>query len=152
MAHVESLPRLLAQANRFCEESLRASLEAQGHGPITLSLAALLGQVDKGGTSTSELARRVSITRQAAQQQVRSLEAMGLVRQVPSSSDRRSKLVVATDKGRAAQAAVATTSAAIEAALSERVGPTRLTNLRRGLAAEWGEPVVTGAKRGRARR
>jgi DNA-binding MarR family transcriptional regulator len=62
----------------------------------------LMLMIDVGGTTVSELARRVGVTKQAMADSVRALESQGLVTRLPDQHDRRARLVTLTDEGHGA--------------------------------------------------
>jgi DNA-binding MarR family transcriptional regulator len=62
----------------------------------------LMLMIDVEGTTVSELARRVGVTKQSMADSVGSLEAQGLVTRHPDDHDRRARLVTLTDEGHTA--------------------------------------------------
>ncbi|UGY94085.1 MarR family winged helix-turn-helix transcriptional regulator [Streptomyces gobiensis] len=140
-----NLPQLLVQAKRWFEDALLASMQAAGERPVTVPQAAVFATLDEEGTSISELARRVGVTRQTAHQAVRSLIGMGLLEQVPDPASGRSSLVRATAEGARAHQRALATIAVIEGVLAERIGAATATALRQALAAPWGEPPLVEA-------
>jgi DNA-binding MarR family transcriptional regulator len=65
----------------------------------TLATNQLMLMIDVEGTTVSELARRVGVTKQAMADTVDSLESHGLVTRQPHQHDRRARLVTLTDEG-----------------------------------------------------
>ncbi|MCZ4119928.1 MarR family winged helix-turn-helix transcriptional regulator [Streptomyces sp. H39-S7] len=140
-----NLPQLLAQAKRWFEDALLASMQAAGERPVTAAQAGVFATLDDEGTSISELARRIGVTRQTAHQAVHSLIGMGLLEQVPDPASGRSSLIRTTAEGtRVHQRALAAISV-IETVLTERIGSTDATALRAALTAPWGEPPLVDA-------
>lgn len=84
-----NLPQLLGEARRWFEEGLLAALEAAGATPVSTTQAQLFAVLDDQGTTVSELARRMGVTRQTAHQAVHGLVATGLLERVrdPASPD-----------------------------------------------------------------
>jgi DNA-binding MarR family transcriptional regulator len=136
------LGQLLLGAFRWFDESLHASLAARDRPPLSHTQSLVFAYLDEGGTRSAELARRAGISRQAMHKTVRELVDLDLVALVPDPTHGGARLVVLTYTGRAYVADIQETFAAIEAALSERIGPISVTALRQTLEAEWGEPVT----------
>lgn len=129
---------------RWFDESLQSLLEAEGFPRASRTQSMLLGSIDiEGGTSASELARRVGVTRQAVHQEVRRLADLGLLEQRPDPDNRAAKRVCLTDYGLAATRAALKAIQQIEQTLAERLGARRLSQLRRTLFADWG-PALGG--------
>lgn len=138
-----NLGRLLLLAFRWVDESLRASLEARGWPRITPSQSMLMANLDRAGTRTAELARRLGVSRQAAHQTVRELEDLGLVQQMEDPTNASAKLVCLTDEGERNVADALAIFADVEATLEHRVGTETVRALRRALESEWGDPIAS---------
>ncbi|MDN3295822.1 MarR family transcriptional regulator [Streptomyces ficellus] len=140
-----NLPQLLVQAKRWFDEALLASMQAAGERPVTAAQGAVFATLDEEGTSISELARRIGVTRQTAHQAVHSLVGMGLLEQVPDPASARSSLVRATAEGARVHQRALATIAVIEGVLADRIGTPATTALREALSAPWGEPPLVEA-------
>jgi DNA-binding MarR family transcriptional regulator len=140
-----NLPQLLTEAKRWFDDALLASMEAAGEQPVTVAQAAVFATLDEQGTTISELARRIGVTRQTAHQAVHGLIGMGLLEQVPDPASARSRLIRPTAEGarvhRRAQAALAV----IEGVLADRIGTAAVNALRQALTVSWGEPPLVRA-------
>ncbi|MGV9454598.1 MarR family winged helix-turn-helix transcriptional regulator [Streptomyces sp. NPDC003635] len=140
-----NLPQLLTEAKRWFDDALFASMEAAGEQPVTVAQAAVFATLDEQGTTISELARRIGVTRQTVHQAVHGLIGMGLLEQFPDPASARSRLIRPTAEGarvhRRAQAALAV----IEQVLAERLGRAAVTALREALTEPWGEPPLVEA-------
>ena len=73
--------------------------------PQKPSHSAVFAQIKAEGSRLTELARGANITPQAMGELVDELEELGYVERRPDPSDRRAKLIVLTDNGRACIAA-----------------------------------------------
>ncbi|NOT65637.1 MAG: winged helix-turn-helix transcriptional regulator [Methylotenera sp.] len=133
--------RLLLDAFKWFDESLLASLKVQGWPNISHSQSTVMAYLPNDGIRISELARRLGISRQAAQKSVRELEAVNLVKTEIDSSNLSAKIVLLTPQGKAIVAAALATFAEIESKLSERIGQDTMLNLRLGLTKDWGTPI-----------
>lgn len=134
------LGKLLLNAFHWFDESLRLSLQSQGWGKLTQSQSLVMAQITDTGLRISELARRVGISRQAAQKRIAELEAAGLVSTATDPDNASAKIVILTDQGRKNIDAALHCFAQIESALKERIGHQKVTDLRRILEKDWGEP------------
>lgn len=135
-----NLPQLLIEAKRWFDEALQAGMLAAGEQPVTAAQGAVFATLDDEGTSISELARRVGVTRQTAHQAVHGLIGMGLLEQVPDPSSARSRLIRTTAEGARVHRRALATLAALEDHLAQRIGEEAVTALRDALTAPWGEP------------
>jgi DNA-binding MarR family transcriptional regulator len=90
--------------------------------PQKPSHSAVFSQIKPEGSRLSDLARGANITPQAMGELVDELEAMEYVVRQPDPSDRRAKLVVLTDKGRACIQAGRVTIEGLEEQLTEILG------------------------------
>lgn len=94
---------------------------------------AVLRFLDVEGTRASTLAQRAGLTRQALTQIVDDLEGLGYVTRRSDREDRRAKLVVYTERGRAAFAASRQIIEGLERDYAARVGEEDYEALRRSL-------------------
>jgi DNA-binding MarR family transcriptional regulator len=86
------------------------------------------------GATSSELAERLGVTKQAAGQIVDDLETRGYVRREPHPDGGRRKLVVLTPKAQEHLAIAGRTLHNLERQLGRRLGDPKLTELRTDLA------------------
>lgn len=135
-----NLPRLFAESRRWFEDALFASMEAAGEQPVTSAQASVFALLDPGGTTVSELARRIGVARQTAHQVVHALIGMGLLEQAPDPDSARRILIRTTAEGQRVHERAQATIAVIESVLADRIGPSAVDALRRTLGADWGEP------------
>jgi DNA-binding MarR family transcriptional regulator len=97
-ARRHGLGGLLLLARQDFLERLGRKLHGSGSGPF-LSRARLLPYIDVEGTRSTELARRMGVTKQAVARMVRELEDGGLLAREPDPDDRRAFRVVFTAAG-----------------------------------------------------
>ncbi|MGW7265337.1 MarR family winged helix-turn-helix transcriptional regulator [Streptomyces sp. NPDC054842] len=146
MSHrAANLPQLLTEAKRWFDDALMASMESAGEQPVSTAQAAVFAMLDAEGTTVSELARRIGVTRQTVHQAVHGLIAMGLLQQVPDPGSARRRLIRTTAEGlrvhERAQAAIGV----IESVLADRIGSSGADALRQALTADWGRPPLVPA-------
>ena len=91
----------------------------------------VLGNLDDAGMRLTELARLAGQPKQYVGRLVDELEALGYVERHPDLVDRRSKLIVLTQRGREEQRLADRILADIEGRHAERIGPERYAELRR---------------------
>lgn len=84
--------------------------------------SAVFAQIDRDGSRLTDLARRANITPQSMGELVDELEELGYVTREPDPGDRRAKLIVLTDRGRAAVAAGRRTIGGLEIRITEILG------------------------------
>lgn len=107
MADLEELQRrsalqVLFKAARLAnEEAIRRVRGAAGYDRIRTAHTALFPHVPFDGVRLTSLAERIGISKQAVQQLVDELEAIGVFERVPDPADGRAKLIRWTNTGRA---------------------------------------------------
>ena len=134
--------RLLLDAFKWFDESLLVSLKEQGWPEISHSQSVVMAYLDSDGIRISELARRLGISRQAAQKSVSELEIAKLVKTEIDPTNLSAKTVVLTTQGKAIVTAALATFSEIEQQLSERVGVPDVAKMRITLEKDWGAPIV----------
>ncbi|MGV9757739.1 MarR family winged helix-turn-helix transcriptional regulator [Streptomyces tricolor] len=146
MSHrAANLPQLLSEARRWFEDALFASMEAAGEQPVTTAQASVFALLDTEGTTVSELARRIGVTRQTVHQAVHGLIGIGLLEQVPDPESARRRLIRTTAEGQRVHERAQATIKVIESVLTERIGPAPARALRDALTSDWGEPPLVAA-------
>ncbi|MFD7455860.1 MULTISPECIES: MarR family winged helix-turn-helix transcriptional regulator [unclassified Streptomyces] len=146
MSHrAANLPQLLGEARRWFEDALFASMEAAGEQPVTTAQASVFAMLDAEGTTVSELARRIGVTRQTVHQAVHGLIDMGLLEQVPDPGSARRRLIRTTPEGLRVHERAQAVIAVVESALADRIGRSGVEALRQALTADWGEPPLVTA-------
>jgi DNA-binding MarR family transcriptional regulator len=109
--------------------------------PQKPSHSAVFAQIKADGSRLTDLARGANMTPQAMGELVDELEQLGYVERRPDPSDRRAKLILLTDRGRACIAAGLATIDGIEeritTALGERGHRQLRALLRKLLQAGW---------------
>jgi DNA-binding MarR family transcriptional regulator len=128
----QSLGHALLRSARLLDERAVAKVRAES-GVVALSRAhtALLPHLDFTGTRQSLLAERMSMSKQAVNQIVDDLEAMGVVGRRPDPSDGRAKLVFFTQRGRQAILHGIGVLASFEAEAARHMGPSRVRLLHK---------------------
>jgi DNA-binding MarR family transcriptional regulator len=96
----ENLGRLLMDSFRYFRERTLVNLRAHGFNDLNPVHAAMLRRVDEGGTTISDIAQRMGVTKQAAAQLVTKAEKLNYVGVTPSPTDSRKKMVRCTARGR----------------------------------------------------
>lgn len=127
--------QLLFRAARLLNERGLSKIQSRGHHGVRAAHTALLPHVDLEGTRTTEIARRMNVTKQAVNQLVGDLEQAGMLRRVPDPSDGRAKLVCFTARGRRELLAGLNLLGELEEELAQALGKARLDRLHRDLAA-----------------
>jgi DNA-binding MarR family transcriptional regulator len=99
--------------------------------PQRPSHSAVFAQIKPEGSRLTDLARGANMTPQAMGELVDELEGMGYLVRQPDPSDRRAKLIVLTDRGRACVAAGVATIDGLEQHIAEVLGERGHHQLRR---------------------
>ncbi|MFF1716325.1 MarR family winged helix-turn-helix transcriptional regulator [Streptomyces sp. NPDC058268] len=143
-----NLPQLLGDARRWFEDALLAALEEAGEAPVSPTQAGLFAVLDAEGTTVSELARRMGVTRQTAHQAVHGLVAAGLLEQVPDPSSARQRLIRRTEEGARTHRRAELVLRRVEQELADRIGERTVLALRAALELPWGSPPVLTPPKG----
>lgn len=134
--------RLLLEAFNWFDQSLLASLKEQGWPELSHSQSMVMAYVGSEGIRISELARRLGVSRQAAQKSVKELERLKLLKTEIDPTNSSARNVRLTTQGKANVAAALNVFSEIEQQLSRRIGDSDLANMRRTLEKDWGAPIV----------
>jgi DNA-binding MarR family transcriptional regulator len=102
--------------------------------PQKPSHSAVFAQIKMEGSRLTDLARGANITPQAMGELVDELEELGYVERRPDPTDRRAKLIVLTDRGKACIAAGISTIEGIEERITQTLGERGHRQLRSLLA------------------
>ncbi|MEW2578565.1 MarR family winged helix-turn-helix transcriptional regulator [Streptomyces syringium] len=135
-----NLPQLFSDARRWFEDGLLAALEAAGATPVSPTQVQLFAVLDDHGTTVSELARRMGVTRQTAHQAVHGLVAVGLLEQIPDPASARQRLIRRTEEGERAHHQAGAILGRLEEQLAERISRQAVDALRAALETPWGPP------------
>jgi DNA-binding MarR family transcriptional regulator len=114
---------------------LFARLAERGHDEIRPCHRALLGYLDEDGTRLTELARLMGQPKQYVGRLLDELETLDYIRRRPAPGDRRSKLIVPTERGRDEREQADRILADIEARHAARIGADSYEDFRRLLRA-----------------
>jgi DNA-binding MarR family transcriptional regulator len=93
------LPLLLFGGFRLLVDRLHEELARQGHGGARPAHGFALQAIGPAGTTSSELGRRLGVSKQAAGKTVDRLARLGYVERAASDADGRAKLVRLTPLG-----------------------------------------------------
>lgn len=127
-----ALPHLLAEAKeRFVTEA-QQRLRAAGFTGISGN-GVVFRWLDPEGSRLSELVEASGMSKQAFGEHITSLEHHGYLTRIPDPADGRAKLVVPTERGRAAHAEARRIFAELEAEWAGAVGAEAFAELRRTL-------------------
>ncbi len=124
---------LLRSARLWNEEAIARS-RAGGFPSARLSHTQVMPHLDLEGTRLTELARRMDVTKQAAQELINELEQLGVVERVPDPSDGRAKLIRFSERGRRGLLQGLDVLAAIEGELRRSLGDRTMGELSGALA------------------
>lgn len=87
---------------KVCEADFFEALGRAGHSDIRMRHTALFEALDDEGTRGSVLAERLGMTQQAMAELLDDTQAAGYITRIPDPTDRRARVVMLTERGRAA--------------------------------------------------
>ncbi|WP_280276890.1 MarR family winged helix-turn-helix transcriptional regulator [Nocardia wallacei] len=145
----DSLLKQLTLLARAVEGELNGALRAVLDDSLRPAHYAVFRYLDPAGSRVGDLAEAAGMTQQSMGELVTHLERRGYVERRVDRSDRRARLVVVTNSGRAALTTAAGHLATIEHRLGEHLGADGLADLRRLLVragAAFAPSEVSGAE------
>ena len=137
------LPLLLIGAFRTLIDELHDDLAQRGH-PDARPLHGFALQAVGAGATTSEVGRRLGVSKQAAAKTVAGLERLGYVAREPDVSDARAQRIVRTARGEELLALSAETFDRLRTSWRHALGAAELAALEDGLAAMAGPSAKLG--------
>jgi DNA-binding MarR family transcriptional regulator len=131
----KSTVQLLFKAARLLNEIAIARVREKTKQPVRVAHTTLLPHIDLDGTRLTDLAARLNVTKQAAQQLVDELVEMGILERGPDPNDARAKLVKFSKRGKAGLFEGLATLAEIEGDLKKLVGEAKMRAVHEALTA-----------------
>ncbi|HVW42557.1 MAG TPA: MarR family transcriptional regulator [Amycolatopsis sp.] len=120
---------LLYQAYLRLAEQINTATIARNPGSRPAHATVFI-HMENEGIRLTRLAEKAMMTPQAMGELVDDLERLGYLRRVPDPTDRRAKLIVFTDQGRAALDSAFEVIARVERDLERLLGPRKLASLQ----------------------
>jgi DNA-binding MarR family transcriptional regulator len=130
-----TVPALLNVVARSGAPRLRAAFAAAGLDGIRPAQALALVPLAAGGLHASDLADRLSVSRQAVAQAVTALERHEYVVRKPHPSDARALIIELSDRGRQALRVMRSNALETEKRWQDVLGERRFSELRETLVA-----------------
>jgi DNA-binding MarR family transcriptional regulator len=134
------LPLLLLGAFRSLIDELHRTLSESGHAEARPLHGFALQAIGPDGTTTSELGRRLGVSKQAAAKTVASLERVGYVCRGPDPGDARAVRLSRTARGEEMLSLSAVFFESYRGRLAETLGHQRLAELEDDLQQIAGQP------------
>lgn len=137
------LLRALVHSTYWLDDGLQAYMKT--HAGLTLPRAQSMAMVylTEGVDRPSDLAAKLRVSKQAAQQVLKELQHKGIIEVHPDPDNGRQKLISLTDYGRELRSIAHRGLSELETELCRRIGTRRVAGLRDALAEDWGS--VPGA-------
>lgn len=108
-----------------------------GYPYLTPAMNRLFAQLGGRPLGLSELARRLSVSRQAVHKLAKEAQELGLVEFVPSEEDMRVTLLRFSQKGWRMSEMAAASFVEVEQEIARQIGADNMESLRRILAMPW---------------
>jgi DNA-binding MarR family transcriptional regulator len=138
---IGALLRVPAQA---IHRRIIGELNAAGFEDLRVPHMAVLQYPGPDGTRPGLLAERAGISKQAMNQLLRSLEALGYVARCDAPDQGRARIVRLTKRGRAAYARIHEVLRDIEREWGSTLGPKQFRQLKKLLRQVWESPLAQG--------
>lgn len=133
MTDIDDLPFRLLRAGSTLVERIHTAMVARGYDDLRPAHGFAFARIAPDGATASEVAAHLGMTKQAAAQLLDELARKGYVERRPHPDDGRARLVVLTDKGRAATRTATEAAAEAVRPWAEAVGQERLGRLSEDL-------------------
>ncbi|MGH3505894.1 MAG: MarR family winged helix-turn-helix transcriptional regulator [Nocardioidaceae bacterium] len=127
------LLRLLTLVTQQMSQDLLNRQHLAGYDDSRSAHHAVFAHIPPEGIRLVDLAERAGVTKQAMSELVVDLERLGYLRRRPDPADGRAKLIELTERGWKIVNSALDAFASMEQELADRLGPTRLRQLRRTL-------------------
>jgi DNA-binding MarR family transcriptional regulator len=134
----------LRQASAWFDDGLHTYLQMKGWPAITRSQSMVLISVIRGVSRSSEIARVLGVSRQAAHITINGMVALGLLALTDDPQDGRSKVVTLSDGAEKMREHAFEAASLMGQELSRRLGADAFEALHLALMADWGEPMGFG--------
>jgi len=95
-----SYGRLVSMQKRFFDEWAQEKLESNGFKDFKMSYFAILMNISLEGVTSTELAEKICVTKQASSKVIKELERQGLVHLATDEKDSRRVLIFLTKRGK----------------------------------------------------
>ncbi len=142
------LRHLLLSRSEWMERRLFDGAARSGYGDLTPAMSRLCAHLAGRPLSLSELARRLTVSRQAVHKLATETASLGYVELVDSEQDARVKLLRFTQKGLNMADAARRELEAIEVQLAEQIGVDNMAVLKSLLAMPWAAEERERGRRG----
>ena len=133
---------LLRVPGQAIQHRLIRGLTASGFQGLTLPHMAVLQFPGPDGARPTTLAERAGMSKQAVNQLLRSLEALGYIARCDAPDEGRARIVRFTKRGRAAYAKIHEILRDIEREWSAELGPKDFTQLKGLLLRVWKSSLI----------
>ena len=136
---IGALLRVPAQA---IHRRIISELNAAGFDDLRVPHMAVLQYPGPDGVRPGTLAERAGVSKQAMNQLLRSLEALGYIARSDAPDEGRARIVRLTRRGRAAYATIHAILGAIEREWIAELGPKQFADLKALLHRVWESPLA----------
>ncbi len=140
----ESIGLLLFKRFQEVEDYILKIIEAKApkaYGSIGKAQSIIFVCIDEAygqELTTSEVAKKVGLSRQAVHKTISSLVDIGLIRLEESPSNKSAKNIVLTEEGERASEQIRLVIKQMEDEISEALGKTNFNQMKQSLAKSWG--------------
>jgi DNA-binding MarR family transcriptional regulator len=124
---------MLRLLDQHYARAIERELDSAGFGDLRTGQAKAFPFVPADGIQVGELAQRAGVRKQSMAEAVDALVASGYLERRPNPTDRRSRLVYLTERGKAARPAAVKAGDRVEATWAKLTSPALIEELRAGL-------------------
>ncbi len=140
--HENGLLRSLVHAAYWLDDGLQAYMKKHAGFSLPRAQSMAMVYLTEGVDRPSDLAEKLRVSKQAAQQVLKELQNKEIIELAPDPGNGRQKIVVFTERGRELGGVAKRGLFELEAQLSDRIGANAVMAMRQALDADWGEPSL----------
>lgn len=115
------------------EQAMFERVAQNGFADISVADSEILVAIPADGARMTDVARARRVTKQAAQERIKSLIERGYLTAEPDPADKRARRLIPTERGRALRTALAGVKRALHAEVEDALGPQATAQLRQQL-------------------
>ena len=132
-----NIAQLLFQKFQLLDACLLEKLEKSKFGPISKAQSMIFATLGQDDMTISDIAKKLGISRQAAQRTISELTNKKLLTLKSSTKNKSAKIVVLTPTGSECVRLAQKTYQELERNISQVIGPPKLSELRAALESDW---------------
>lgn len=141
-AYKTNLAQLILRALYWVEDGMQVNYHRQGGAKLTHAQSLVMMNIGEGIRRPSAIAERLGVSRQAVHNSIKELKQVGLIDLLPDPDDGRATIATLNRKGEPSRKLAIQVLDDLEEELGKRIGKREISEFRRALEKDWGQPPV----------